>query len=201
MQLYFNNLGIIIVVYYLKKFNLKPKLDLLQLIEEAKNSRQQSQNRILNIFWSDVKNYIFSLIKDENSAEELTIVTFTKVLNKLSLYNSDFDFRTWIISIAHNTTIDYLRKKDKDRFLHDNYTDIQDVEPSPEQIFIKKQDSEVLEQMLKKLPEKYSQLINLRYLEGKKLKDIVEETGLSLANVKVSLMRAKKLLTEMQKKE
>jgi RNA polymerase sigma-70 factor (ECF subfamily) len=182
---------------------LKNKQNLFQLIEEAKNSKQQAQSRIVNLFWTDIKRYIFYLVKDENSAEELTIEAFTKVLNKLSLYNPDFDFRTWLLSVAHNTTIDYLRKKNKDKdvYTEEDYLELKDVEPSPEQVFINKQNFEALEKMLRKLPGNYRKLIQLRYLEGKKLKDIAEENDLSLANVKVSLMRAKKLLFEMQKKQ
>ena len=70
-----------------------------------------------------------------------------------------------------------------------------DWEPSPEQLFIDKQNLEAFEKRLDKLPENYRKLIYSRYVEGKKLKVIVQETGLSLANVKVSLMRAKKLLS------
>lgn len=178
-------------------FKLKNKLDLLQLIEEAKNSRQQAQSKIVNLFWSDIKSYIFSLVKDENYSEELTVETFTKVLSKLNLYNSDFDFRTWVTSIAHNSAIDFLRKKNKDKnkFLDDDYQQPRDWEPSPEQLFIDKQNLEAFEKRLNNLPENYRKLIYSRYVEGKKLKDIVEETGLSLANVKVSLMRARKLLS------
>lgn len=90
---------------------LKNKSDLLQLLEEAKNSKQQAQSKIVNLYWGDIKSYIFSIVKDENYSEELTIETFTKVLNKLNLYNADFDFKTWVTSIAHNTAIDFLRKK------------------------------------------------------------------------------------------
>lgn len=178
---------------------MKNNLDLLQLIEEAKNSRQQAQSKIVNLFWNDINSYIFSVVKDENFSEELTIETFTKVLSKLHLYNSDFDFRTWVTSIAHNSAIDFLRKmnkdKNKNKFLDDDYQYPRDWEPSPEQLFIDKQNLEALEKRLSNLPENYRKLIYFRYIEGKKLKDIVEETGLSLANVKVSLMRARKLLS------
>lgn len=176
-------------------------MELLELIEEAKNSRQQAQSRLVNIFWDDIRNYVFSIVKEENYAEELTIETFTKVLQKLSLYNADFDFKTWIVSIAHNSAIDFLRKKNKavKNISTDDYNDLKDLEPSPEELFINKQSIERLEKIFNKLPENYRVLIQLRYLEEKKLKDIVAETGLSLANVKVSLMRAKKLLFEMKK--
>ncbi|PQL94808.1 RNA polymerase sigma factor [Apibacter adventoris] len=182
---------------------MKTKSNLLQLIEQARCSKPQAQSKIVNLFWDEIKGYINSLTKDEILAEELTINTFTKVLNKLSLYNSDFDFKTWIVSIAHNTTVDCFRKRSKgfDFYIEDSYSEIKDMEPSPEQVFIEKQDSEVLERMMSKLPKNYSYLMQLRYLEGKKLKEITKETDLSLANVKVSLMRAKKLLFEMQQKD
>lgn len=175
-------------------------MELYDLIEKAKTSKQQAQSRLVNLFWDDVKRYINSLVKDENNAEELTIETFTKVLQKLNLYNIDFDFKTWILSIAHNTCIDFLRKNNKilSNFSTDNYHDIKDNDPSPEQLFINKQNVETVQKMLNKLPEKYSVLIQLRYLDEKKLNEIVNDTGLTLANVKVSLMRAKKLLFEMK---
>ncbi|TWP24825.1 sigma-70 family RNA polymerase sigma factor [Apibacter muscae] len=175
-------------------------MELYDLIEKAKTSKQQAQSRLVNLFWDDVKRYIYSLVKDENNAEELTIETFTKVLQKLNLYNIDFDFKTWILSIAHNTCIDFLRKNNKilSNFSTDNYHDIKDSDPSPEQLFIYKQNVETVQKMLNKLPEKYSILIQLRYLDEKKLNEIVNDTGLTLANVKVSLMRAKKLLFEMK---
>ncbi|TWP29879.1 sigma-70 family RNA polymerase sigma factor [Apibacter muscae] len=175
-------------------------MELYDLIEKAKTSKQQAQSRLVNLFWDDVKRYIYSLVKDENNAEELTIETFTKVLQKLNLYNIDFDFKTWILSIAHNTCIDFLRKNNKilSNFSTDNYHDIKDSDPSPEQLFINKQNVETVQKMLNKLPEKYSILIQLRYLDEKKLNEIVNDTGLTLANVKVSLMRAKKLLFEMK---
>ncbi|MDR3273094.1 MAG: RNA polymerase sigma factor [Flavobacteriaceae bacterium] len=179
---------------------MKTKINLQELIEDAKAYKQQAQSKLVNIFWLDVRNYILFLSKDEHVTEELTIETFTKVLRKLSLYKADFDFRTWLLSIAHNTTVDFLRKKNKDKglFSEEKYVDFQDVEPSPEQIFIDRQDEEKLEKRLKKLPENYRKLIQLRYLDGKKLKDIAAEMELSLANVKVSLMRAKKLLAEKE---
>jgi len=179
---------------------MEKKINLQELIEGAKASKQQAQTKLVNIFWVDVRNYIFFLSKDEYNIEELTIETFTKALRKLSLYNADFDFKTWLLSIAHNTTIDFLRRKSKNRewLSEANDVDFQDFEPSPEQIFIDRQDAEKVEELLKKLPENYRKLIHLRYIEGKKLKDIAEETLLSLTNVKVSLMRAKKLLMEME---
>lgn len=182
---------------------MKSKINIQNLIEEAKNNKQQAQTKLVNIFWADVKSYVLFLTKEENIAEELTISIFSKALSKLSLYNSDFDFKTWLISIAHNHSIDYLRKKKNISipFTEDFNSDVYDFEPSPEEKFIEKQNTEDFEKLLSKLPENYQKIIHLRYLEDKKLKEISEITNLSLSNIKVSLMRAKKLLSELLQKK
>ena len=48
-----------------------------------------------------------------------------------------------------------------------------------------------------KLREPYQKIIELRYIEDKTYKEIAEELNLTLPNVKVRLLRAKQLLTEV----
>jgi DNA-directed RNA polymerase specialized sigma24 family protein len=50
-------------------------------------------------------------VHDENVADELTVSVFSKVLAKLDLYDENFQFKTWILTIAQNSVIDYWRKK------------------------------------------------------------------------------------------
>jgi DNA-directed RNA polymerase specialized sigma24 family protein len=51
-------------------------------------------------------------VHDENAADELTVSVFSKVLAKLDLYDENFQFKTWVLTIAQNTVIDYWQKKD-----------------------------------------------------------------------------------------
>lgn len=87
------------------------KKKLQTVIFEAKKGKRQAQNLLMDIFWDNVFNYVYQKIKDEEEAEDIAIETFTKVFAKLKLYNADFDFKTWLLSIAHNTMIDHIRKK------------------------------------------------------------------------------------------
>jgi RNA polymerase sigma-70 factor (ECF subfamily) len=50
-------------------------------------------------------------IENEASAEDITIETFSKAFDKIASYNPEFQFNTWLISIAKNVHIDLLRKK------------------------------------------------------------------------------------------
>jgi RNA polymerase sigma-70 factor (ECF subfamily) len=49
--------------------------------------------------------------KDENDADEITVNVFSKVLSKLDMFDPHFQFKTWILTIAQNTVIDFWRKK------------------------------------------------------------------------------------------
>lgn len=171
-----------------------------QIIIEAKKGKRNAQNLLIEFLWHQVYTYVFIKIRNEEEAEDITIETFTKVLSKLKLYNEDFDFKTWVISIAHNTMIDHIRKSPvlnisiDDEF---NKSLINDSEKSPEDYLILKQDNDKVLKAIEQLPIKYKRLVELRFLEDKTYKEIAEELNLSLPNVKVRILRAKQLLSEI----
>lgn len=170
------------------------------IILEAKKGKQSAQNALIELLWAKVFYYVVSKIKNEAEAEDITVETFTKVLSKLKLYNEDFDFSTWVISIAHNTMIDHIRKSPELNIPLDEYTaKIQsfDSHPSPEDYLISKQDNDELIAAIQKLNPTYQAVIELRYLEEKTYKEIALELNLSLANVKVRILRAKQLLMDI----
>ena len=172
------------------------------IINEAKKGKRQGQNLLMDMFWDNVYGYVFHKINDEEESEDIAIETFTKVFAKLKLYNSDFDFKTWVLSIAHNTMIDHIRKSPALELSLDdeNYPiDIQEDLPSPEETLIQQQDNDALVLHLQKLKPEYRRILELRFLEEKTYKEIAEELDLTMANVKVRLLRARQLLQEILK--
>ena len=90
------------------------KTELSNLIALAKNKNQKSQTQLINLFWVDVFSFVMKKVQNENLADEITVSVFSKVLAKLDLYDPNFQFKTWILTIAQNTIIDYWRKKSRD---------------------------------------------------------------------------------------
>ncbi|MGI9525809.1 MAG: RNA polymerase sigma factor [Weeksellaceae bacterium] len=170
-----------------------------QIIAEAKKGKQAAQTTLMNLYWDQVYYFILSKIKHKADTEDIAISTFTKVFSKLKLYNSDFEFGTWIKAIAYNTMIDHIRKKPELKIsLDDDFgtLDLEAATPTPEQHFIIQQNNKKLMNAIQNLPEIYQKVIELRYLEEKTYKDIATHLGLTMSNVKVRLLRAKKLLEE-----
>lgn len=177
------------------------KNELLSLIILAKNKNQKSQTKLINYFWVDVFSFVMKKVQDENVADEITVSVFSKVLAKLDLYDPNFQFKTWILTIAQNTVIDYWRKKNRENEdSTDNFDDFKNqFARSPEELLISEEDHKQILNIIESLDFNYQEIIRLRFFEEKSIKEIAEELGLTISNTKVRIMRAKKVLSELLK--
>jgi len=182
-------------------------LEIKEAIKKAKNNDQKAFNFLLNKFWDSVYGFQLKRIENENDAEDITIRTFSKAFSKIDSYNESFKFGTWLITISKNIHIDLLRKekssirsKTSDTEDHSAYQ-ILDETPSAEDKIITEQNLAKLLRDIKKLKPHYQEVIHLRYFQELSYKEISEEINESINNVKVKLLRAKKLLAEIIQKK
>jgi len=177
-------------------------LEVKEAIDKAKNNNQIAFKFLLDTYWNDVYAFQLKRTKNENDAEDITIQTFSKAFDKISTYNEAYKFKTWLITISKNIHIDLVRKQKKtinntSKDNEDQYFDIVDNSPSPEDKIITEQNLANLLQDIKKLKLHYQEVINLRYFQELSYKEISEELKEPINNVKVKLLRAKKLLAEI----
>ena len=177
------------------------KTELLSLISLAKKKNQKSQTKLINSYWVDVFSFVMKKVQDENVADEITVSVFSKVLAKLDLYDPNFQFKTWILTIAQNTVIDYWRKKNRE-----NEDSVESFEGfknqfalSPEELLISEEDQKQIITIIESLDSNYQEIIRLRFFEENSIKEIAEELNLTVANTKVRIMRAKKVLAALLK--
>lgn len=178
---------------------------LQQHIRQAKQGSQISFNFLLDLFWSDVYGYQLKRIKNENDAEDVTIQAFSRAFDKIDSYDEKYTFKTWLITISKNIQIDMSRKKktsvhaERSNGQKEAY-EVADDNPTPEDKIITEQNLAKLLKDIKQLKPKYQQVIQLRYFQELSYKEISEQIGEPMNNVKVKLLRAKKLLAEIIKR-
>lgn len=179
------------------------KEDLQKQINEAKANKQSAFRFLLDCFWLDVYQFQLKRTKSENDAEDITIQTFSKAFDKIATYDDQYAFKTWLISISKNVHIDLLRKK-KISVDHETTKEqeekvylVADENPTPEDRIIKEQNLEKLLKDIKLLKPKYQQVIQLRYFQELSYKEIAQQMDEPVNNVKVKLLRAKKLLASI----
>lgn len=177
------------------------------VIQKAKTGDQAAFTALLNHFWNEVYGFMFKQTANETDAEDITIETFSKAFDKINTYNEQFKFNTWLISIAKNVHIDMIRKRKSTQFVeidenNENFFfDIIDDSPSIEDQLIQEQKLLTLKQYIKQLKPHYQEIIQLRFFQELSYNEISEKLEEPIGNVKVKLLRAKKLLTELIQKK
>jgi RNA polymerase sigma-70 factor (ECF subfamily) len=178
-------------------------LEINQQIEKAKIGDQAAFTFLLNHYWNEVYGFMLKRTENETNAEDITIETFSKAFDKIASYNPEFQFNTWLIAIAKNVHIDLLRKNKSSLFIeisdHENKRtyNIPDTSPSIEDDLITEQNLSQLLQFIKQLKPHYQEVIQLRYFQEMSYQEIAHKIEEPLSNVKVKLLRAKKLLAEI----
>jgi RNA polymerase sigma factor (sigma-70 family) len=177
------------------------KFNLNNTISEAKAGSQMAYTDLLNQFWGDINRFLNAKCNDEYEAEDLTIKTFSRAFDKLDLYDSQYPFKNWLLTISNNLYIDYFRSQknalEELDIEKEQVFKIPDDALSPEDQLIQEQQLAELLHHIKNLKPHYREIINLRYFQEYSLKEIAEEMDEPMSNVKVKLLRARKLLSEL----
>jgi RNA polymerase sigma factor (sigma-70 family) len=181
-------------------------LEINEAIKRAKENDQKAFNFLLDSFWEDVYGFQLKRIQNENDAEDITIQTFSKAFDRIETFDNSYKFKTWLIAISKNIHIDLLRKEKRsisqvisndDKSIYQ----ILDQSPTPEDELITEQHLAKLLRDIKKLKPHYQEIINLRFFQELSYKEISFQLKEPINNVKVKLLRAKKLLAEIIKEK
>lgn len=174
-------------------------------IEKAKMGDQVAFTFLLDFFWNEVYGFMLKRTQNETDTEDIVIETFAKAFDKIASYNPEYAFNTWLIAIAKNVHIDILRKKKSALFIE--ITDEEDQQAynvadsslTAEDELIKEQNLSSLLECIKQLKPQYQEVIQLRYFQELSYQEIADQLNEPLNNVKIKLLRAKKLLADIIK--
>lgn len=186
----------------------KAKRDYVLLRKALDNNDQQAYAELMSLYRDSIYYMLIRMVKNKDDAEDLTLMTFGKAFRYLDKYTPKYAFSTWLYRIALNNSIDFMRVKNnmpqyfEEDLYTSNTTSIIDqsednLQRTPEEEVIDKQRLQLLRAAVAELPEKYRKVIELRYYEDLAYEDIAERLGLSLSNVKIQIMRAKQMLSQL----
>jgi RNA polymerase sigma-70 factor (ECF subfamily) len=141
--------------------------------------------------------------ENETDTEDIVIETFAKAFDKIATYNPEYGFNTWLIAIAKNVHIDMLRKRKSSLFIEMNDEEdhqayrVADESNSAEDELIIEQNLAQLLLYIKQLKPAYQEVIQMRYFQEMTYQEMAEQIDEPLNNIKIKLLRAKKLLAEI----
>lgn len=172
-------------------------------IKGAQNGKQGAFKFLMDQYWNYVFGFQLKRVRNELEAEDITIEAFAKAFDKIHTFDENYSFSTWLIAISKNIQIDKTRKKNASLYLHttdasnDQVQKIADHSPTAEDKLINEQNLSQLLHYIKQLKPHYQDVINLRYFQEMSYNEISQQLDEPLSNVKVRLLRARKLLAEI----
>ena len=175
-----------------------------ELIEGAVAGQSAGFEELVRRYQRPITSYVYRMLGDYESSLDVTQEVFIKVYNSLHKYSFDYKFSTWIYRIAHNASVDHMRRNSvTPQSLEVENSDgsfqiqLESRAASPEQDRERSEWRSEIETVVKCLPSVYRDLILLRHSRDMSYDEIAEVTGLPLGTVKNRLFRAREMMREM----
>jgi RNA polymerase sigma-70 factor (ECF subfamily) len=144
------------------------------------NSKNRStideyENRLAGLYeeyYDKLAHYVYVHIGNKEEAEDIAGEVFLKALKSLKSYKEQgIPMQGWLFRIAHNLTVDYIRKADKRRTVPMDSV-ILIGEDNPVDAAEKNIEFEQVTEAMKQLTTEQREVINLRFFGGLTSKEV-----------------------------
>lgn len=180
------------------KINIKSLSDqrIIELYLDSQNPTYFSE--IYERYSGKVFGKCLTLLRDSALAEDAAQDIFTKIFLKLSSFNKDAMFSTWLYAITYNYCIDIIRKDKKSIFSdmdEKNLKDVSDDEIGDREL--KEMEIEELKKALNKIPQDDQAILLMKYHDDMSIKEICDLLDKSESAVKMKILRAKQRVRDV----
>ncbi len=180
------------------------------LVHRAKGGELAALETLVTRYETRVYSLALRILRHPHDAQDVTQQTFLSVMEHLTAFREEASFATWLLRIATHAALKVLRKRrgletvsleaateppaDGESIPHPEY--IADWRETPERLVEHQETRQMVELALGELDEKHRWVFLLRDVQGLSVKETAAALGLSEANVKVRLLRARLQLRE-----
>lgn len=177
------------------------KLDDSELIRLLKCKNPVVHNEIIKRYQKKLFIYLFRFVGNKEETEDLLQNVFLKVYKYCDNFDTKRKFSSWIYRIAHNEAVNYIKRKSIKKFISlEDFVSTRDrIETktdakSPMEVWMSKELQKEIETALKKLPDKYKEVLEMRYFSEKSYEEISGKLGKPVNTVGTLINRAKRKL-------
>jgi RNA polymerase sigma-70 factor (ECF subfamily) len=138
---------------------------------------------------------VYRITSDLEASEELCQEAFVRFYANMARIPEGNDSKYWLLRVAKNLAFNYEKRSGRERRAFERaYNEPKSVEPTGEQAVLREESYERVRSALDKLPENLKSVIVMKEYGGLSYKEIGAALGISEANVKVRVYRARERL-------
>lgn len=176
------------------------------LVAAARRGSQDAYRELVLRYQRPIFSLVVRMVRSAPLAEDLTQEVFLKAFRALDSYDDRRKLSSWLFKIAHNATIDHLRRsslstvpleepESEGRDWGDRLED-SSVE-APDEAHDRHELVALLESAIEELKPAFREVMLLRHGQELAYDEIAEVTGMSLGAVKTNLHRGRRALAEI----
>jgi len=168
-----------------------------QLIAAYFKGDEKSLETLIKRYLKPIFSFTYRYVGNYQEAEDITQDVFVKVWRNFKKFDQNKSFKTWIFTIAKNTSIDWLKKKKAVPFSNFENEKGENSLINKLADFILPPKEPLLGMAMEKLPSKYRTTLSLRYNDQFTFREIAETLGESINTVKSKHRRGISLLRKL----
>ena len=176
-----------------------------KLAELVRGKNQELFSEIVVRYQNKIYSYTYRLVGNKEEAEDLTQDVFIKVYKNLRGFDVKRKFSSWIYRIAHNESVNHIKKKSYFKILSIEQNEyLQNTMSTTENLIekiIEKETSKKVRELLNKISFKYREILVLRYFEEKSYDEISDILRMPVNTVGTMINRAKGKMEKVIKNE
>jgi len=162
---------------------------------------QGINDEILLAEYESVYRYVFSLCRSEAEAKDITQETFMKAFLAADHFKGNSSLLTWLCTIAKNLYSNKCRKNAREVSLDESCTGTVSHEQSFDELFVEKDISMRIHQILHTMEEPYKEVFSLRVFGELSFANIAQLFSKTESWARVTFHRSRKSIIEQLKKE
>lgn len=161
-------------------------MDDISLVERVLSGDINAFELIIDKYEDAIFRFIYSIIGQKETSEDLCQDAFIKAYNKLNLFNKEAKFSTWMYQIAKNTAIDYIRSNSKVKIIpSEALNNAESNYDKPEDVAVFNDTKTDVEEFIRTLEPIDKKILAIRYNCSEiTFKDISEILSMNISTVK-----------------
>ena len=172
-----------------------------ELFEAFLNGNNDALNVLMLKYRKNLTNFVMIYVKNLETAEDIVQDSFVYIIINKSEYDFKYSFKTYLYTIAKSRALNYLKREKRKILIESDISNFIESDFTIENNIVTKENTKVLLEAIKKLPQKYQDVISLYYFEEFKYKEISKILNYSISKTKMSIHRAKKTLEKILKED
>ena len=160
------------------------------LIHEFNRGKEETFKTIFYMYYTDILRFTWSIVKDEQQAEDITLITFQSLFNRCNKFSNIENIKAFLFISAKNSALNYLIAKERNLKRNNKYTELH----SQETLIIESELLDKIYSAIEQLPDECKRVFKMIYYDELPPNEIAKLLNITVQTVYAQKHRAIKSL-------